>query len=188
MQDILPGYPASAWCFTEQRLPALQEKHTERVYRRKVMAIQNPVTLMVVDANGNSVVLESTNGGVHVAESGFPSVDSDRFGDTIGYASGLEYKASWTQAEDVRWYQVYPSVDMRIAEDQINLPSARAALNVGAAPTPSETGRQTHTFVKGAQWSKIFYLDRDADLPSLTNLYFSLDAAGTGATVRVRTG
>ena len=151
------------------------------------MAIQNPVTISTVDSNGDSVPVESVGVGVPVTIVEQASVDSNRFEDTIGYASGLAGEVTFAASENVRNYRIYPSALMRYTEDPINALQAEQLLETGSAQAVATSTKVDYKLALADVWSDWVALDTNPDIDGLRSLWFSLNAAGTGETVLVET-
>jgi len=161
------------------------------------MAIQNPVTILGVDSDGNSTNFGTIeNGGLGASlatlDRGIGTLRSNRYETTIGYAANLTGFVGFLQSEDIRAYRLFPSANMRYIEDAQNVTQANILLNSAAAQTATTGESVDYSIARVAAagidgWTEWVELDKDPDLPSLSALWFGLDAAGTGATVFVET-
>jgi len=129
-------------------------------------------------------------GTLTTAEVGIPTLRNNRYETTIGYAANLTGFVEFTQAENVRAYRLFPSANMRYVEDAQNVTQANVLLNSAAAQTATVDEAVDYSIARVAAagidgWTEWIELDINPDLPSLSSLWFGLDAAGTGATVFV---
>jgi len=120
-----------------------------------------------------------------IVDLGIASQRHNRYETVIGYATTLTGLVSWAQSENVRRYRVFPSATMRVVEDAANVAQAEDWLETEAAKSVHTTDDAEYIVAAGGEWSDWQELSKDADDDSLSNLYFGLDASGTGATVIV---
>lgn len=126
------------------------------------------------------------------ADVGIGAKRSNRYETTIGYAANLPGLVEFSQSENIRAYRLFPSADMRYTEDAQNVTQANLLLNSASAKTALIDESVDYSIARVAAagvdgWTEWVELDKDAELPSLSALWFGLDAAGTGATVFVET-
>lgn len=102
----------------------------------------------------------------------------------IGHAAGTAVELDLTGLQKTR-YRFKPSADMRVAEDAVNVTQAEDWLQVGVLIGSVPVGPINFQGpVAADEWSEWRYFSEGN---YLTNLWFSLDAAGTGATAIVET-
>ena len=97
----------------------------------------------------------------------------------IGYAAGTEGVVADLAGNGLTAYRVRCSAACRFTEDAANLLQAQAWLQTGAAKT---AGQVEFRRADANEWSEWQTFPSDQEL---SNVYISLDAAGTGATADV---
>ena len=133
-----------------------------------------PVEVPVAVSDSGGIILGETVGQRH-----------NRYATGIGYASGTAVEVTFTQSENVRRYRCKPSADMRVAEDAANVLQAESWLSTGVARANSPATDVEYMDLVQDVWSEWKEISKDPSDISLSSLWFSLDAAGTGAAVVV---
>lgn len=124
-----------------------------------------------------------TNYAAHVTVRDNPKLSADRYMTTIGY--DVPQDVTFSSNDNVRRFRLLPSADMRYCVDAQSDAERDANLYRNAARTSSASNPLTCRVALASVWSDWQEYSLDDEDDPLSKISFSLDAAGTGATVIV---